>query len=31
MKKAIDIKDLKVGYDKKIIIEELSLTLEKGR
>ncbi|WP_308779992.1 ABC transporter ATP-binding protein [uncultured Clostridium sp.] len=31
MKKAIDIKDLKVGYDKKIIIEELSLTLEKGK
>ena len=31
MKKAIEIKDLKVGYDKKIIIEELNLTLEKGK
>lgn len=31
MKKAIDIKKLKVGYDKKIIIEDLDLTLEKGK
>ena len=31
MKKAIDIKDLKVGYDKKIIIEELNLSIEKGK
>lgn len=31
MKNAINIKNLKVGYDKKIIIEELNLSLEKGK
>lgn len=31
MKNAINIKKLKVGYDKKIIIEELNLSLEKGK
>ena len=31
MKKAIDIKNLKVGYDKKIIIKDLDLTLKKGK
>lgn len=31
MKNAIDIKKLKVGYDKKIIIEDLNLTIEKGK
>jgi iron complex transport system ATP-binding protein len=31
MKNAINIKDLKIGYDKKIIIEELNLSLEKGK
>ena len=29
MKNAINIKNLKVGYDKKIIIEELNLSLER--
>lgn len=31
MKNAINIKDLKIGYDKKTIIEELDLSLEKGK
>lgn len=31
MKNAINIKDLKIGYDKKIIIEELNLSIEKGK
>lgn len=31
MKNAINVKNLKVGYDKKIIIEELNLSLEKGK
>lgn len=31
MKNAINIKNLKVGYDKKIIIEELNLSLEKRK
>lgn len=31
MKEAIAIKDFKIGYDKKIIIEELSLSIEKGK
>ena len=31
MKNAISIKDFKIGYDKKIIIEELSLSIEEGR
>ncbi|WP_291650701.1 ABC transporter ATP-binding protein [Clostridium sp.] len=31
MKNAINIKDLKIGYDKKIIIEELKLSIEKGK
>ena len=31
MKNAINIKKLKVGYDKKKIIEELNLSLEKGK
>ncbi|NFG61127.1 MULTISPECIES: ABC transporter ATP-binding protein [unclassified Clostridium] len=31
MKNAINIKDLKIGYDKKIIIEELDLSIEAGK
>lgn len=31
MKNAINIKDLKIGYDKKTIIEELDLSLEEGK
>lgn len=31
MKNAIKTKDLKVGYDKKVIIEDLNLTIEKGK
>lgn len=31
MKNAIKIKDLKVGYDKKIIIKDLNLTIEQGK
>lgn len=31
MKNAIKINDLNVGYDKKIIIDELNLTIEKGK
>ena len=31
MKNAINIKDLKIGYDKKIIIEELNISLEEGK
>lgn len=31
MKNAIEIKDLKVGYDKKMIIEDLNLTIEQGK
>lgn len=31
MKNAIKIKDLKIGYDKKTIIEELDLSLEEGK
>lgn len=31
MKNAINIKDLKIGYDKKIIIEDLDLSIEEGK
>lgn len=31
MKNAINIKDLKIGYDKKIIIEGLDLSIEEGK
>ena len=31
MKNAINIKDLKIGYEKKIIIEELDLSIEAGK
>ncbi len=31
MKDAVTIKDFKLGYDKKIIIEELSLSIEEGK
>lgn len=31
MKNAINIKDLKIGYDKKIIIDDLDLSIEEGK
>jgi len=31
MKSAINIKDLKIGYDKKIIIEELNIDIKEGK